>query len=135
MSSRKLEHLHPAFQVNAKLWQNNCKARGVDTLIYCTYRSPQEQADLYAIGRTVAGKRLTWARPGKSLHNYQLDGKPAALAFDAVPMLHGRIIWEITPETRKLWQIMGDEAKKLGIEWGGNWKGEKIDRPHFQMTI
>jgi len=45
-----------------------------------TYRSIQEQNELYDIGRTIKGNKVTNAKGGSSFHNY-------GLAFDIVILL------------------------------------------------
>ena len=52
MASRKIEDLHPKLQPLALAFKRACRDRGVDVLIYMTYRSCQEQNDLYQQGRT-----------------------------------------------------------------------------------
>jgi hypothetical protein len=51
----------------------------IEPLIYCGMRSMEEQAALYAKGRTQPGKIVTQAKPGTSYHNH-------GLAFDWVPL-------------------------------------------------
>lgn len=86
MASRKLEDLRPEFRARVEQWRDQCRAANLDILIYCTLRNLQEQADLYAMGRTKPGKIVTNASPGQSAHNY-------GLALDFVPMLAGRPQW------------------------------------------
>lgn len=54
MASRKISDLVEELQQNADQVLIYCDQRGVDILIYCTYRSPQEQARLYRQSRTGA---------------------------------------------------------------------------------
>lgn len=86
MASRKIEDLAPVFRARVAEWLADCYAEGLDVLVYCTLRPNWEQADLYAIGRTKPGKRVTNAKPGESAHNY-------GLALDFVPMLAGKAQW------------------------------------------
>ena len=109
-------------------------------LIVCTYRSGAEQDALYAIGRTKPGARVTNAKAGQSAHNHTLDGKPAAKAFDAVPLLHGRPIWE-DPRDKDAdwsndfgWKVMGEVAAELGLVWYGRPGAAFREAPHFQMA-
>ncbi len=132
MASRKIEDLHPDLQPKARAFVAECGAEGIDVLVYCTYRSDAEQDDLYALGRTKPGKIVTKLPGGKSDHNFTINGKPAAKAFDAAPerLVNGRkeVIWN-DPE---LWKIMGQVAERVGLKWGGNWKKFK-DQPHFYI--
>lgn len=82
-----------------------------------TYRSVAAQNALYAQGRTVPGKVVTNARGGQSFHNYRC-------AFDVVFKIEGY---------EGPWQLLGAEAEKLGLEWGGRWASFP-DHPHCQFT-
>lgn len=92
-------------------------------------RTWQEQAKLYAQGRTVSGKKVTNAKPGQSIHNY-------GLAVDICLMIDGKTAsWD----TAKDWD--NDQVAdwyecvkifaKHGWDWGGNWRTFK-DLPHFE---
>ena len=86
MASRELADLHPAFRVKAEAWLQDCMDAGLDILVYCTLRTMDEQADLYAKGRTVPGNIVTYAKPGQSAHNF-------GLALDFVPLVDGKPAW------------------------------------------
>ena len=135
MASRKLIDLHPILMRKAVTFKAETELVEVEILIYCTYRSCAEQDILFAQGRKTEGKIITWAKGGQSKHNHTENNLPASLAFDCVPMLHGRTLWEISPESLKKWQALEKIADKLGLEWGGHFKNGKIDRPHFQITL
>lgn len=133
MASRKIEDLAVEFQKPCLDLIHECKLIQIDLLVYCTYRSVAEQAKEYAKGRTMPGHIVTHARAGESPHNCTINGKPAARAFDAVPIVNGRAVWSLTAEDLQRWAIIGNLARQLGIFWGGNWAGPKQDRPHFQQ--
>jgi len=139
MASRSLADLHPDLRPLAERFVARCKERQVDVLITDTYRSNDEQAALYAKGRTAPGKIVTRAKPGQSAHNATIDGKPAARAFDAVPLLNGRAIYE---DPRDIdgdwsndfgWRVMGEVAAELGLEWYGRPGSPFREAPHFQL--
>jgi len=129
MSSRRLEDLHPTLQPIARQFLAQCVAAGLDILVTCTYRSPAEQALEYAKGRTAPGPITTCAKPGQSKHNHEVAGKPAALAFDIVPMENGKCQWSKTCPT---WQKASVIGKKLGLSWAGDWTNFK-EYPHFEL--
>ena len=132
MASRALTDLHPALQPLARQHIDLCAAQGVHILIYCTWRSRDEQARLYVQGRTRPGKIVTWARPGESLHNHTMpDGTPAALAYDCVPLINGKPVWV---STHPVWATVGAVAKQIGLEWAGTWSRKKREFPHFQIN-
>jgi peptidoglycan L-alanyl-D-glutamate endopeptidase CwlK len=83
-------------------------------------RSYEEQAALYAQGRTAPGKKVTNARPGYSNHNF-------GIAFD-IGVFEGS---KYLPESPK-YKAVGALGMDLGLEWGGNWK-TIVDQPHFQL--
>ena len=128
MASRLLSDLAPGVRSAAVRFIGLCSDEGLRVLIYCTLRSNDEQALLYASGRTRPGKILTNAGPGDSLHNPDVQGK--AWAFDAVPL---------TPDGVPAWgdvvQIgrMGACGEAAGLEWAGRWRGSLRERVHFQI--
>lgn len=129
MPSRKIDDLHPRLQPLCKQFIADCKAAGVNVLITCTYRSNAEQAQLYAQGRTAGGKIVTKAKPGESAHNFTQAGKPAARAFDFVPLdASGLPIWNAEHAS---WKTAGAVAVRLGLDWGGTWKFK--DYPHCEL--
>jgi len=97
------------------------KAAGLDVLIYCTYRSREEQDELYTHGRTAPGTIITNARGGQSAHNY-------GLAFDGAPMIAGKPMWG---EGHPSWKVYGNVAAAVGLEWAGTWVSFR-EYPHVQ---
>ena len=128
MSSRKLTDLHPQMQPIMTRFLANARAAGIDLLVTCTYRSNEEQAALYAIGRTKPGRIVTNAKPGRSTHNNTLNGKPAALAVDVVPLRDGKPVWSASDP---VWKRVGEIGEKVGLEWAGRWTTFR-EYPHFQ---
>jgi len=150
-----LRSLKPEIQDKVSALLDFCQQSALEILIYCTFRSFENQAKLYCQGRTVdqiavkaielaniyhrddlsqlllatkpqPGAIVTFAAPGQSLHNY-------GLAFDAVPVANGKLIWGNTsPEERKLWQLYGKLGRKAGLDWAGNWRKFR-EYPHLQM--
>jgi len=158
MASRDLNDLKPEVRLKAEKVLSLCQGSGIDLLIYCTLRSMEEQARLYRQGRTLAAiqdradaldhdfqrpdlaeiligvgpqagrHKRTWAGPGQSYHNY-------GLAFDGVPLQHGKPIWEdgTTPEEREIWNAYGEIGESAGLRWSGRWIGGKVELPHLQQ--
>jgi len=138
MASRRIDDLHPDLQPLARQFLERCRERQVDVLIVCTYRSGEEQNALYAQGRTAPGPIVTNAKAGQSKHN-TFTWCPAAEAFDAVPLLHGKPIWE---DPRDLdhdwtndfgWKVMGEVAEEVGLDWYGRLGAKFREAPHFQL--
>jgi len=123
VASRALSELHPKAREKAMQWEAACLKAGISTLIYCTYRSGEEQDQLYKLGRETAGKIVTNAKAGQSLHQYRV-------AWDAVPLVGGKAAWS----DAGLYKRMGEIAESLGIEWAGRWKGSLRETAHFQYV-
>lgn len=120
----------------AEAIKSDLKLRVVQTL-----RTQEEQAALYAKGRTRPGLPcrhwnglrpvgkckqhplglvVTYERAGASAHNF-------GLAFDVCfETPDGHLSWDGP------WEVVGKIGEGLGLEWGGNWP-HLVDRPHFQM--
>ena len=126
ISSRSLGDLHPQIRERAESHIATCKAEGIDIIITCTYRDNEEQDRLYAIGRTSPGAKVTNAKAGQSMHNYRL-------AYDVVPLRHGKPVWGTLGDDGKLWARVGTLGEQHGLEWAGNWISFK-EYPHFQYT-
>jgi peptidoglycan L-alanyl-D-glutamate endopeptidase CwlK len=120
MPSRKLEDLHPIVAAKAKQLIELAEAEGIEILVTSTLRTFEEQAELFAIGRTKPGKKVTNAKPGQSWHNF-------GLAFDVVPLVNGKPIWD-----SPFWERIGALGKQVGLQWGGDFKTFK-DKPHFEF--
>lgn len=147
MASRRLEDLHPVTREKTEEFLRRAKEKGIDVLIYCTYRSPEEQEVLYMQGRLEqfgitleelnkrrvklglwkltekeAKRKVTNAKPWQSFHQY-------GLAFDCVPLQGGKPDWNNVEAYRTL----GSIASEIGLEWAGGWRRFR-ELPHFQDT-
>ena len=130
MASRSLNDLHQNFQPAATEFLNACRELGYNIIVTCTYRSPDEQQQLYAQGRTKPGKIVTNAKPGLSAHNFQVNNKPASLAMDIVPLIHGKPIWD---SSDPIWAELGRIGELHSLEWAGRWEGHLKETAHFQI--
>jgi len=103
---RAIDTLDVGFQKQVRGWVNEMVTSRIEPLIYCGRRTMEEQAALFAKGRTSKGKIVTKARPGESYHNY-------GLAFDWVPLKR-------TAKNADLWVANWDDetAFKLGEHVG-----------------
>jgi peptidoglycan L-alanyl-D-glutamate endopeptidase CwlK len=123
--SRALADLKPGFlaMVQPFLEDWRAQADGYDLIVTCTLRTLEEQASLYAQGRTAPGPIVTNARPGQSAHNY-------GYAIDVVPVLHGKAIWD---GTHPIWQEIGNFGQSRGLQWYGAPDAPFLEDPHFQL--
>jgi len=92
-------------------------------------RTFQEQSQLYALGRTKPGNRVTRAKSGQSVHNY-------GFAVDICLIIDNKIAsWDTAKDwdndTIADWYECVKIFAKQGWEWGGHWKTFK-DLPHFE---
>lgn len=107
----------------------------VDFTVVEGVRSRARQAQLYAQGRTTAGKIVTW-----TLKSKHIDG----LAVDLAPFADGKIDWTDLAKFDAIGAAMKKAAAELGvtIRWGADWdrdgklreKGES-DSPHFEIVL
>lgn len=123
MSSRDIAALLPDVAAMASAMLAECERQGLHVIVACTYRSNEEQAALYAQGRTKGGAIVTYAKPGQSKHNTRQ-------ALDIYPITNGKLTGTSNPTERDIWQQLGRIGKAAGFEWGGDWHMQ--DLPHFQ---
>ena len=130
MASRRLIDLHPKLKPLCEQFLAKAEQKLIDVLITCTYRSNDEQNLLYAQGRTAPGRIVTRARGGQSAHNFTLNGVPAAKAFDVVPLVAGKPMWN---DDHPHWQELGKIGMELGLNWYGAPDSKFHELPHFQL--
>lgn len=135
MASRDLSLAHEILRTQfnkakAEFEKNNPTVKVVVT---CTYRSPEEQNNLYnqpwdkkdndGDGKIdEANEKVTTVRGGHSKHN-SLPSKAIDVAF----ICNGKTDW-----SEKWFKLFAQYMKHPQITWGGSWKTFK-DYPHFQV--
>ena len=120
-SAASIATLRPDAQAKAREWLLKCLEAGINVKIITGTRTYQEQAELYAKGRTAPGPKVTNAAAGYSWHNFGVGWD--FVVFDA----KGQPQWE-SPLMEKCGRI----AESLGLEWGGHWTSFQ-DTPHIQI--
>ena len=121
-----LNVMYPHFVDMCQKLQAACLARGVAYYATSGMRTVEEQEALYAQGRTKPGQIVTKARGGQSYHNF---GIAMDFTFDKDQTRAG-LQPDWSPES---YVVLGEEAVKLGLEWGGVWKFK--DLPHVQIPL
>lgn len=118
-----MKNIYPQLSDKAQQLIDRMKSLGYIIKVVSGYRSFGEQTKLYAIGRFGDKRKIvTHAMAGRSYHNY-------GLALDFCFVQGGVVSWsESNP-----WELLGREGKKLGLDWGGDFK-KFTDRPHFELT-
>lgn len=125
--SRAIEDLNQEARDKCKSFIAGCTAIGIDVIITCTKRTADEQAKLYAQGRTAPGNIVTNARPGQSKHE-------TGNAFDFVPCRNGKPVWGYsTKDDASLWAKCGSVAESVGLTWSGRWTGKLKEMAHAQV--
>jgi peptidoglycan L-alanyl-D-glutamate endopeptidase CwlK len=132
VTQERIEKLHPSVRNEVVSIVNECNANltgRAQLRIAQGLRTFQEQNELYAQGRTKAGKVVTNAKGGQSIHNY-------GLAVDIVLIIDGKTAsWDTVKDwdNDKVadWYECVKIFAKYGWDWGGNWKTFK-DLPHFE---
>lgn len=141
LTLERCDLLHPALRDEAKeIYAEICERLTGKALCRFAYtlRTFAEQDELYAQGRTKAGKIVTKAKGGQSWHNY-------GMAVDIVLLLdkdgngsHETASWDTRTDfdNDKIadWEEVVYVFGLYGWEWGGNW-AKFPDYPHFQKTF
>jgi peptidoglycan L-alanyl-D-glutamate endopeptidase CwlK len=118
-----LPKVRPIFVQLLNNLQEHFAPKGVIPKYISGTRTFDEQAEIYAKGRTTPGPRVSNAKPGFSNHNY-------GIALD-IGLFHDGKYLEDSPYYLEI----GDVAAKFPqIEWGGSWKTIK-DQPHVQYKV
>ena len=128
-SAKNVATLHTKVQQVFKNWIAECQilaaANGYEYKAISGNRTWDEQAKIYAQGRTAPGRIVTNAKPGYSNHNY-------GIAVDMGVFKNSKYLDEIKPsEAEAFHRKAAAIAEKYNIEWGGSWKSFK-DYPHFE---
>lgn len=122
--ARDQTKLHPILQYKIKQFIALCEEQGLKVGIGECVRTVAEQDAQYAKGRTDKSsgivtncKGSTYSSPhqwGIAFDFYRNDGKGAYNT------------------SGQFFEKVGELAKTLGLEWGGDWKSF-VDRPHIQL--
>lgn len=140
ITQQRIELLHPKLREEAKaIYKEICEALTGNAICRFTHtlRTFQEQNDLYAIGRTKKGRRVTNARGGQSYHNYGLAIDICLLVDKDGNGTYETAVWDTKADfdNDKIadWQEIVAIFKRYGWTWGGDWRF--TDPPHFQKTF
>lgn len=104
----------------------NCDRRGHRYYSICGYRSPAEQDQLFAQGRTRPGPIVTRAAGGLSWHQWGIAGD--SCSDKDVSRAGLQPDWNVDE-----YRVLAEEAKLLGLDAGYYWKFK--DAPHVQLDV
>lgn len=125
MPSTLLSVCHPDLQERYTLLLHDFREEtGHDLILTCTARSTDEQAKLYAQGRTTPGPIVTQIDGTTHKSNHNLV---PARAVDVAVTVNGKVSWD--PHQ---YAPLGVLARKHGLVWGGSWTTLK-DYPHLEL--
>lgn len=128
MTDSNLNDLHPTLKAIAEAWLADWQKiypERREPKITITWRSNEEQAALHAADPHGA------APPGKSKHEFMLNGKPASKAFDFE--IFDEDGQRITDGTDDWYTDAGKLATDLGAIWGGNFVHAPADYDHIEL--
>lgn len=139
--SRSLDHLCPRFRPLAFELIARCAGRKVWLIVVDTLRTPEEQAEYLKTGASRTSNSLHLPQVncphcGLTTKSGRVPGgfKGLSHAMDAAPILDldatsavKAIQWDVKHPS---WKVYGEEAKRLGLVWGGDWGW---DFSHVQM--
>lgn len=128
---RNVSQLHPELQKKVVKLQKECLKVGIKIKIGECFRTVAEQNALYAKGRTAPGSIVTNAK-GNSYSSMHQWGVAFDFFLDMDVDKDGKKSDDVFNNATKLFNKVGAIGKKLGLEWGGDWKSIK-DLPHFQL--
>ena len=153
MASRDLADLLPELRAKAEAARKSATELGIELLIYCTWRSVEDQARLYRQSRSrkQIDNKAEWFRrrgfdplaevlvgvgpqPGKLGRHVTMAAPGESWhgyrrAFDAVPVVDGKAMWS---KTHPHWQEYGRIVRTLDLEWAGDWT-RFCEFPHSQI--
>ena len=138
-ADRDLNHLQPFFKEKVIAWLAALASEGIVLRVTETLRSFARQEELFALGRTVKGSKVTNARAGQSNHHwglavdcYPVDDNPNTVDLETAlgkPVIN----FDRYPHLMSAMKRAAELGKGFGIEWGGNWAKFR-DFPHFQWA-
>lgn len=125
---KKLEGVHPELKIAIAKILAAMNALGYPMMVTAGVRTANEQAALYAQGRTKKGPIVTYADGKRIKSNHQAKNDGYGHAVDCCFIVHGKPSWDNTLP----WTMYGAMARLLGLKWGGDWKSLK-DMPHVEL--
>lgn len=127
--NEKLVGVHPRLARIVPRILTAMELLGHPMLVTAGVRTAEEQAALYAQGRTAPGSIVTNADGVVKKSNHQPKGDGYGHAVDcAFVDDHGTASWADSHP----WRLYGEMAKALGCKWGGDWT-TFTDRPHIEL--
>lgn len=123
----RLVGVHPDLVAKVLKVLKAMEALGFPMMVTSGLRTAEEQARLYAQGRTAPGKKVTNVDGVRKKSNHQAREDGFGHAVDCAFVVDGKPSWN----ERLPWAAYGACAKALGLTWGGDWRSLR-DMPHLE---
>ncbi len=101
---------------------------GLDLVVTDGLRTAEQQAALYAQGRTKPGNIVTHCDGVTTKSNHQAKEDGLGHALDVTFLVGGKPSWDKSLP----WDLLGAAAKQQGLNWGGNFSTLR-DLPHLEL--
>ena len=122
LQDKKLQSMNLSLRPKVQAVLASLTQRGFQPKIFYGWRSVAVQLQLFQQGN---------CKVRFSFHNAQKpDGTPNSYAAD---IIDSRYAWTPQAETSGFWKALGEEAKKQGLYWGGDWSSFR-DWAHVQLV-
>ena len=124
------DKLHPTLVDAHKRIVDIFTTLGFDAVAVEAVRTFDQQAALYAEGRTMPGPIVTNAPAGQGPHEVKADGWGHAIDYGFWDHAHPeRGLWHVAHP----WPLLGALARQLGLKWGGDFHSFKGDLGHVEL--
>lgn len=134
----KLDGIHPELAAKVRKILQAMNALGFPMKVVQGVRTDQEQAALYAQGRTAPGKIVTNCDGyvKRSNHQPKSDGHGPSYGYavDCAFVDDPATPKDETWDEHMPWQAYGAMAEALGLTWGGRWQSV-VDKPHIELPV
>ena len=140
MPDKSLDSLSSDFYPKACILIARCCARGVPTMIAQTSRTMAEHQTNLANGTSGTSLSLHLPRSMRWQDSMMILNPADADKSDAIDLvpydvfqLHGpdKVKWDGSDPA---WGIIGEEAERLGLRWGGRWL-KPVDLGHAELLL
>ncbi len=130
--AQRLQGVHPVLVAAIEDVFAELNAAGTPMFVVCGIRTSEEQAALYAQGRTMPGPIVTYCDGviQRSDHEPEGDGYGHAVDCAFIPTKQLQNAWD--PQWP--WAAFGDALERRGIAWGGRFK-RPADLDHAQYVV
>lgn len=129
----KTKGLHPILIQKSELILKEMSSLGCPMKIIAGLRSAEEQAKLYAQGRTLPGPIVTKCDGIQRKSNHQAQSDGFGHAIDMAFQGPDPFLDKLPKGARdKIWASYGAAVKRVGLKWGGDWGW---DKPHAELDL